>query len=190
MKPYITFAGLLLTLTLPGISQASLSMTGTGSYNHSLSLLIDGNIPNEGSSWTGSENVYWYGTDPIFTLDLGSLSEINDILVSVDNNDDYSVEWSTDNQSWNQLFTISHSVGEIGWGMDTMSTDSTNPEYISALDFTPVTAQYIRIFATGGDNKYAVGELQVSSSPVPVPSAALLFASSLLGFLGFKRKIV
>ena len=190
MKPYITFAGLLLTLTLPGISQASLSMTGTGSYNHSLSLLIDGNIPDEASSWTGSENIYWTGTTPAFTLDLGSLSEINDILVSVDNNDDYSVEWSTDNQSWNQLFTISHSVGEIGWGMDTMSTDSTNPEYISALDFAPVTAQYIRIFATGGDNKYAVGELQVSSSPVPVPSAVLLFASSLLGFLGFRRKTV
>ncbi len=190
MKPYITFAGLFLTLTLPGISQASLSVTGTGSYNHSLSLLTDGTVPTEGSYWLGSESINWTDTTTTFTLDLGSLSNINNILVSVDNNDDYSVEWSTDNQSWYSLLTIDSSYGEITWGMDTMSSDSANPEYISALDFAPVTAQYIRIFATGGDDSYAIGELQVSSSPVPVPPAVLLFASSLLGFLGFRRKTV
>lgn len=74
-----------------------------------------------------------------------------------------------------------------------MSTISGSAEYIASLDFSPIVAQYLRIFATSG-NKYAVGEFTtygtaVSPSAVPIPAAALLFGPALLGFIGFRRKL-
>jgi len=166
------------------------SVSGTGSYNNSLSLITDGVFPAEGSGWTNGTNVYWLGTTPTFTINLGDLYNIDEFLLSVDNNDNYSVEWSNNSTDWNNLFSIQSNHGEVGWGMDTLSTDSDNFEYISALDFTSVQAQYLRIFATGGDNKYSIGEIQIMGSEissVPVPATIWLFASALLGVIGFKR---
>ncbi len=140
--------------------------------------------------WTGPQNVYWNGTTPIGTLNLGQLYQIDDVQLLVDNNDSYAVEWSLNGSVWNNLFSVSVGHGEIGWGMDTMSTLSGNGEYIAVLDFTAIQAQYLRIFATGGDNKYSVGEVQAfgSVSNVPVPAAVWLFISALLGLSTLNRK--
>ncbi len=191
-KLLIVLFSMLLVLSDP--SHATLlspaGVSATGSYNHSSGLIIDGVIPTEGSSWTGATNVYWNGTASVFSVDLGKLYKVDDVRVSVDNNDAYTIEWSKDAIIWNNLFTISIGYGEIGWGMDTMSTDNTDGEYIAALDFSSVQARYLRIFATAGDNMYSVGELQAfgSVSTVPVPAAAWLFCSALFGLLRFRKK--
>ena len=41
-------------------------------------------------------------------------------------------------------------------------------------------ARYIRIRATGGDNMYAVGELQMYGTVVPEPGTLLLLGGGLL----------
>jgi hypothetical protein len=93
--------------------------------------------------------------DGVYTLD--------DVLVSVDCNDDYLVEYSLDNLIWTTLFTI----------------DDTFP----AIDFAPVQARYARISATDGDYRSAVGELRFQGTPVPEPGSFSLVALGVLGVL-------
>lgn len=69
-----------------------------------------------------------------------------------------------------------------------MSSMAGSTEYISGIDFSPVQAKLLRIFATGGDGAYSVGELQAYSSeisPVPIPAAVFMFAPALLELHGF-----
>ncbi len=187
---FTVFALLALALA----AQASpvinaVSASGTGTYNNNPALLINHSTTPEGGAWTSATGVWWYGTAPQFTIDLGSVYTVDDLLVSIDNNDDYKVEYSANNSSWSGLFSIARSYGEIGWGMDTMTSIKGDPEYISGIDFAPVEARYLRISATDGDNKYAVSEVEARGTAVPIPAPVYLVALGLAGLLGL-RKIV
>jgi len=59
------------------------------------------------------------------------------------------------------LTEILGSDGEVLEGMDTMSSIPEHPEYIEDLEFFPLRARYIRIFAEDGDNQFAISEFQV-----------------------------
>ncbi|MFZ5994501.1 MAG: PEP-CTERM sorting domain-containing protein [Thermodesulfobacteriota bacterium] len=190
------FAGLVIgffitwiTGTAEAIQLTPSSVTGTGTFNNSVSILYNNYIPPEGTLWT-TNTVWWYGTSPTFTFDYGMTFHIEDIHLSIDNNDTYRVDYSPDNQNWSELFTIASSYGEIGWGMDTMNTIFGDPEYISQIDFVnPISAQYLRIYATGGDNKYSVGEFQAfGTTPVPEPATMLLFGTGIAGLAGTRLK--
>lgn len=91
-----------------------------------------------------------------------------------------------DNAICNTLFTIGVADGEIGFGMDTMSSDLAHPEYIDNIDFASVQARYLRIFSLSGDDKYTAAE--IIPEGVPLPTAAWL-AIPVLGWLGSVRLI-
>ena len=160
-----------------GISQAVVlapsSVTGTGSFNNSTDLLTDGFFPLEFSTWNNATNVHWNGTTPQFTFDYGEIFQIHDVTLSVDNNDSYFVETSLNGSDWFPLFTIANSYGEVSSGMDTMSTDETNAEYISQIDFDSTAAQYLRIAAVGGDTLYSIGEFEVNGAELTIPDGAI-----------------
>jgi hypothetical protein len=186
----LVFIIIALISMLPSTSNATLitpsAITSTGGFNNDVALINDGIIPAESSVWSANTNVWWDSAfAPTFTLDFGELYNINDVLVSVDNNDDYEVTWSLDSVSWSNLFTINRSYGEITWGMDTFSTDTLHNEYIAAIDFSTVQARYLRIKVTGGDFGLSIGEFQAFGSKlttsVPEPSSLAIFA---LGFIG------
>ena len=171
----LVYAAMVCLVLCAGRSHAAAilpaSATGSGSYYNSPSKLIDGVFPGEGAPWNSGTNVYWHGTSPTFTIDLGDLYDINDLLVSVDHNDRYRVSHSVDNSTYSTLATIVPSYGDIGWGMDTMSSAATSPEYVAGIDFSSVQARYLRLNAWGGDNAYAVGEIKpFGSLAAPAPN--------------------
>ena len=153
MKKLALATALALSATL--INAAPISTTVSASangYNGNLARLNDGIFPAELSAWTANTTASWKGLGKAFTFAFDDLYRVEDIRLSVDNNDSYALDYSTDNQSWTSLFTILPSYGEIGWGMDTMSSVLGDAEYVSQIDFSPVVARYVRIQATGGDN--------------------------------------
>lgn len=71
--------------------------------------------------------------------------------------------------------------------MNTLSSDSLNPEYVAAIDFSRTTSRYLSIQATGGDNYYSVSELQAFGT-AKVPEPLLLSLGVLIGFAQLRRK--
>ncbi len=186
----------LFTL-LAGTANAALitpaSITGTGTYNNSADLITDGTYPVEWSVWTGATSVWWYGTTPTFTIDLGALYALEDVVLSVDNNDSYSVMSSTDGSSWSTLFIIDRTYGDVGWGMDTMSSIAGDTEYVPGIDFATQNARYLLLSAVSGDNAYAIGELQAygtlaATTAVASPATLALFGLGLCGLQLLRRK--
>jgi hypothetical protein len=166
------------------------SVSGTGTFNHSITLLSDGTIVAQQTDWQNASNVWWNGTGVTFTYNLGSIKRVEDLVFSADNNDQYEFAYSTDNITFTTLMISQVSYGEIGFGMDTMSTFSGDPQYISQLDFAPVNAQYVRFRATGGDNSYAFSEVAVYGSElaaVPAPPTLLLMGLGLASAIATRR---
>jgi hypothetical protein len=183
LSSLITTGALLGAVSVQAALLDASSVSATGSYNNDLSLLTDGFIPNESSGWT-SNTVWWNGTATSFTFDLGATYSLEDLRVSLDNNDTYAISYSLDGLSWESLIDITNSMGEIGWGMDTFSTDSSNAEYVAAIDFGAVEAQYLSIAAIGGDNSYSIGEFEVYGSAISTSQPGTVPLPGTLALMG------
>jgi hypothetical protein len=173
------------------------SVTGTGTYNHSPDpLLVDGDFAL-GTWWTDSPNVWWTGQTGAAGVTLKAsfdqLYTLTDMTIGVDNNDAYAVQVSTDNAVWHTLFTslpASWDPAYVSGGVSMIqrSSDGTHPAYSVLIDFPAVQARYVRVFAVGGDNQYAVSELQFAGAPVvPEPATYALLGLG-LGVLGLAAR--
>lgn len=168
--------------------------TGYGTYYGSLSLLSDGDIPAEGAPYHSIKNVHWNANATYFIFDFNGIYNFEDILVSVDNNDWYNIDYSLNGIQWINALKIGKFDGEITSGMDTMTTVYGDIEYLSTIDFlTPFQAQYLKVYAAGGDYAYAVGELQAygtSAALVPEPSTALLLGFWFTFIVVTRKKLI
>ncbi len=103
---------------------------------------------------------------------------VKSIDVSLDNNDSYAVQFSLDGNLWSSTVNIAASEGSVGWGMDRFQRN-----------VAPTMAQYARVFATGGDGMYSVGELAITAAvPEPETYAMMLAGLGLLGFMARRKK--
>ncbi len=172
-------------------------------FNNDVSLLTDGFLPPEGTDWQTGTNIWWEPEEIVFTLDYGMLVSIDDIKISVDNNDDYSVEYSVDGLVWTNLFEITADMGNVNsgpgsipYGMDTFTTFIADPSefYEPMIDFqSSIDARYLQIRSSGGDYRYALGEFQAYSkdippSPVPEPSTMAFLGLGLASIAGYLRR--
>jgi len=146
------------------------SIKGQGTVNNQEALIIDEIFAEQGSPWDGEQCVWWTGNENItfFIVDFGKVLLLKDILLQVDNNDDYAVEYSEDGKAFSPWLMIKSGYGEIGDGMDTLSSDADHPDYVQELDFEPVNARFIKIYAVEGDSSYSVSELQFTKESLPV----------------------
>jgi len=140
------------------------NIQATGNFSNSAGLIIDGRVPFEESEWNGQECVFWDEPDTFFTLDLGDVYEIAGLVVQVDSDDDYRIEYSVNGDDYVPLVEIMRTDGEVAVGMDTLSSLPRHPEFISELEFFPIRARWIRVFALDGNGGFSVSEVQVFSS--------------------------
>jgi hypothetical protein len=178
------------------------AVSGSGAYSNAAALIIDGVVPAEETHWQNAANVWWEGTQASFTVDLGNLYHIDNILLSVDNNDSYQVDYSIDGLNFTKLFTTDAAMGNVPsnpGGMDTSVSQASG--FLPAITydvnpsmfFTTVDARYLRIEAVGGDDLYSVAEVMpfgkvAALNPVPEPSTYGLMAAGLLAGLAFWRR--
>jgi hypothetical protein len=169
--------------------------------NGSPSIIIDGVIPPEMTPFDATGlTVNWSGLETSFTMDLGAVFDITDILYSVDNNDSYELDYSLNDVTFTKLFANgpdSGTVTETEGGLDTevsfdnpfipVSTFEVNP----TMSFSPVDARFLRVEAVGGDNLYGIGEVMPFGprlSAVPEPATYGWAAAALLGMVVFARR--
>ena len=127
-------------------------------------LVQDGDWPLQGQEWT-TGTAWWRDPAARIRIDLGEVVNITGLAISVDNNDDYKVLASVDGHSWTRILKIRAADGEIGWGMDTLSTLKGDPDRVKGLGFQPGPARYLKVSASRGDGLYSVGELVVYTAP-------------------------
>jgi hypothetical protein len=142
------------------------SVLGEGIYENNLQLLIDGRFVDEGTPWNNDASVYWQDQDTTFIVDLGAEYVIVDVLVQVDDNDDYQIAYSLDGVRFTPLLVFYEGYGETESGMDTMSSNPGDPNYASVPEHQPVRARYLRLSASSGDGSYAVAEVQAYGYPI------------------------
>lgn len=145
---------------------AEISIKGNGTFNNNEKLIIDGDFSEQGSAWDNEKCVWWNGTSPYFVIDLGAVYQVPDLVLQVDNNDNYQVDYSVDGTTFTPLVTVKADSGEIEWGMDTLSSAPGNTDTIEGMAFKPVIARFIKIYATEGDDSYSISEIQFTMNPV------------------------
>lgn len=208
MKKYLVAMAMLLLLAMP--AQAAkinfTSVTGAGVYYQNgvagqLSYLTDNYIPPEWGFWQTNTTYFYRNTSyEYFFLDMGRLYTLQDMLLSLDNNDTYHVDYSTTGSSWSRLLTVYTNYGNVMGGMDTFSTLSSagSALYDSRIDFAPTSTRYLRVWAdqSQGDGAYSIGEIQAfgevvgiqGGSSVPEPATVVLLAIGLTGLLFIRQR--
>lgn len=133
---------------------------------------IDGVFEPEGQQWNNSS--FWWDEDPsvnrepvTYTVFLDGLYAMNRFVVQADDNDSYRLEW-WDGGAWQNAWDI---PAVFTFGLVTRD---------SGL-LAPVTTDRLRFTATGGDNYYAISELQAFLVPEPATWALMIAGFGLAG---------
>lgn len=144
----------------------ALGVKGSGDFFNAAPLLINGYMPAQGSTFDGPACVYWSDPEVSFVIDLGAVYHIDGITLQADNNDNYLLEASLDGQNFSPMLLLKSELGEIDWGMETVSTEKSNPQYLKGLGFTSAAARYLKVTPHEGDLLYSLSEIRVSGRRV------------------------
>ena len=137
------------------------TVQGSGNFSNNAGLMIDGQIPPEGSKENSEACVFWDNPDTVFTIDLGDVYQLSGVLIQADGNDSYRIDYSLNGRDYFALCEIRQDMGEIETGMETICTLPDHEEYITDLDFFPVQAKYIKIYVDSGEGMFSVSEVQI-----------------------------
>ncbi|MBW8815509.1 MAG: PEP-CTERM sorting domain-containing protein [Caulobacterales bacterium] len=145
---------------------------GPGSTPVDLLAPVDGAFQPEGTQWNNGS--FWWDADPsvnpstevTYTIHFDGLFSLSRFVVQTDNNDTYRLDW-WDGTAWQAAWNIPEAPS---YGLRTHDTGTV----------PAITTNQLRFVATGGDNYYAVSEIQAfGSAAVPEPAA---WAMMITGF--------
>jgi len=144
-----------------------------------------------------AQAIEWNGAGYVFQISLGALYTLSGLIVDVDDNDAYQLQYyNVSTSSWDALYTAP--IVSDGFGLRTRpSVSDQSEEYILS---SPVTTDAVRIYGGASDDNfcfdgscgqggYAVGQVELFGTPaVPEPStwAMMLLGFAGLGFLGYR----
>lgn len=189
MKPVISprfaLVGLMALSGLAHAATAPLVSVACTAGVTGCAFALDDQFPPLGQFWQ-DETAWWTDFNESVTYALSGAYLVTGLTVSLDNNDAYLIEASTNGIDWASLLFVPVNAGNVGGGMDTFSTIAGNPFKDINLDFTPAMASQIRITSLDGDGLNSVGELQLAA--VPEPGTWLLMAGGLAGLAWRRRR--
>lgn len=140
--------------------------------------VIDNSFLPASTDW--NSGTLWWDQDPtvnssLVTFDIyfSSTQLLNRFLVQADDNDTYQIDY-WDGTDWQLAWSIA-AVG--GYGMQTRDSGI----------LSTITTTGLRFYATGGDNYYAVSEIQAFSA-VPEPGSLALLGLGLAGLGALRRR--
>ena len=146
-----------------------------------LDTVVDGTLLDRGTSWQDG-TVWWIGTESTLEIDLGEAFVIDAARVQADYNDAYRLEYLDNSDGlWKTLWDIPYYYGESGtFSQSSIGGVIGTGGVITRPDFpindstewyqleTTVTTSRVRFRAVGGDNFYAVSEIQLRGAPATV----------------------
>ncbi len=181
-----------MQISFDNISMSNVSSRSSSNQNY---LMDDSMLSEMGPSMMMnsllSESVWWNGLSGMITMDLGQEFLIEDMVAEVNRINTYDIEYSMNMTDWEYMTTIGPMDNASSTTMGIVSSDSQSDNYLSSMDFSSITARYLRMSATDGSNLYIVSELQAYGtevSPVPEPSTIILFGMGLLILLGYNYR--
>lgn len=135
-----------------GILKATVSKYN-GDFKGNYHRIADGEFASNGTIRDGDKCVWW--DDPknvYFILDLGEVKQINGFHISNHNTDVYVLESSVDGENFKKMAIIDKTWGRVegysNYRMETFSTVPSHKGYEPRINFSPVKARYIKVYAT------------------------------------------
>lgn len=146
------------------------TVSATGSFSGDLNALNDGIIPANGSVYDAADKVSFTSTPASFRFDFGGLFNIDGLLATVDNNDQYTFAAYNGANFLGNLHILP-GEGTVGFGVETFS-----------YTFSPLAATHFIVTATGGDSRYSIGEVQFSGNALGAVPEPTTWALMIAGF--------
>lgn len=155
---------------------------GPGSSLAAATTIVDGAFRPDFTQWNSAS--WWWDQDAsvnagsVFTtIQLNQSYSIDSFIVQADDNDSYRLEY-WDGATW-----------QLAWDIPTQPSFGLVKRSSGLL--APITTDQLRFTATGGDNYYAVSEIQafgVPAIPEPETYALMLAGLGVVGFVARRRR--
>lgn len=135
----------------------------SGAFNGDLTTITNGFPYYRGAYW--QDGVWWNGTSPTLEIDLGGSYVLSGANVQANSPDTYQLQYLAADGTWQDLWDVPSESSQIPYDELISRPDYPYSDGQQWHTFTPVTTTAVRFLATGGDNNYAVSQIQLLGVP-------------------------
>lgn len=180
----LAIAATLGALTAPALASGpSLSVFSATAGITNPGEAVDGFVPANWTDWT-TDSAWWDTPGQALVLKFDQAYKLSSAVVTLDWNDVYRFQVSTDNVTYKTLFTTS-GLWDQPDGADVTAGQVTMPVSFAA---TATAYSYLRITAIAGDGFASVGEVSLNGTPAVPEPATLAMMLAGMGVVGLRMR--